>query len=150
MEGTLPIWLIILILGTGLLFAAGYVKPYVTKEDRAAAEAFRKGCWMGKKPPVVMVRDHLAPMASIAMVMIIAVASAVMFFIESFGDVLAHFGGGIIVGIIIVVVAFFAYSFIFMLLLIVHLIGETITSMSYTRLYRDRYGIEVTFESDAK
>ena len=35
MEGTLPIWSIILILGAGVLFALGYVKPYISKENKA-------------------------------------------------------------------------------------------------------------------
>lgn len=147
MASTLPIWSTILVLGAGVLFALGYVKPYVTKEDKDAVEAFNKGCWMGKAP-IVMVKDHITPAMSIALITVISLSSAVMFFIESFRNLLAHFGGGVIVGIIIVIVAFLLYTFFFMLLLMIHLIGETITAMSFVRLYRDRYGLEVKFESD--
>ena len=147
MEGTLPIWSIILILGAGVLFALGYIKPYISKENKAQVIAYAKSENIGK-PPVVIVRDHLTPAMSLALITGVALASLILFFVESFGKMVQHFGGGVLGFLITFGLVFLLYSFSFIALLFFHLIGETITSMSFERLYRDRFGLEVKYESD--
>ena len=149
MEGTLPIWSIVLILGAGILFALGYVKPYISREDKEAVIAYARSENVGK-PPVVVVRDHMTPAMSLALVIGIALASLILFIVESFGKMVQHFGGGVLGWLITIGLMFLLYSFAFIALLFAHLIGETITSVSFERVCRDRYGLEVKYESEIK
>ncbi len=149
MEGTLPIWSIILVLGAGVLFSLGYVKPYISKENKAEIIAYAKNENIGK-PPVVIIRDHMTPAMSLALVIGIALASLILFIVETFGKMVQHFGGGFFGVLITIGLMFLLYSFSFIALLFLHLIGETVTSISFERLYRDRYGLQVKYESETK
>lgn len=142
---SLPIWFIITLLGTGVVFVLGYVSPYISKENRAEIDAYLHGD-LTKKRPVVIIKDHVSPKASILIVVLIALLALILFFIESFQGLLAGFGGSLIAGVAITVVALLAFGFYLIVLLTIHLASGTITTISYERTYGDRYGLDVEFD----
>lgn len=145
-ERTFPVWLIILLFGGFFLFALGYVNPYVSKANRAAVYDYAKG--FRSDPPLVVIRDHIAPQGCLLMVALVSVASFVSFLIFTFPAMLADFGGGFLRGAFIVICATLCYFITFMILTFVYLMGATITSTSLQRKYNDRYGLAVEFEED--
>ncbi|MBQ7202291.1 hypothetical protein IJS18_02820 [Candidatus Saccharibacteria bacterium] len=146
MEGTLPVWIIILLFGGFLMFALGYCKLYVSKANREAVEDYRKR--LKTEPPVVIIREHFSPYFYLNLTVLIIVAAAVAFFCQSYLPMLASFGGGFFKGALIVLIAFVLIPVFFAIVLSLHLIGETITAMSYEKLYQDRYGLEIKYETE--
>lgn len=145
-ESTLPVWLTILLFGAFSLFAIGYVNPYVSNANRLAVEDYRRGISSG--PPLVIIRYHVSAKACLVFIILVTLASYVSFFVETFIVMLTDFGGGFIKGLFIVILASVLFFIAFMVLLIIHLMGETITTMSLKRVYSDRYGLRVEFDAD--
>ena len=146
MEGTLPVWIIILLFGSFLMFALGYCKLYVSKANKEAVEDYRRG--LRTEPPVVILREHFTPYFYLNLTVLIIIAAAVAFFCQNYLPMLDSFGGGFFKGTLIVLIVFVLMPVFFAIVLSLHLIGETITAMSYEKLYQDRYGLEIKYETE--
>lgn len=147
MQSSLPVWAIIMILGIGVVFIMGFVSPYVPKKSREEVEAYLRNSMIFRRP-VVEVKDYIPAKVCIVIVAIISTSSFVLFFVESFRKLYEFFNCTLFAGVAIAVVAFLAFGFYMMTLLTIYLIGGTLTTMSYERIYRDRYGLDIRYESD--
>ena len=146
MEGTLPIWLIILLLGSFFMFALGYCKLYVSKANKEAVQDYRRG--LTKDPPVVIVREHISPMACLNLAVLVVTTAVVAFFCQNFMPMLIDFGGGFLKGVFITLMVLVFTPVAFLGVIMLHLFGETVTAMSFEKLYKDRYGLKVRYEGE--
>ena len=149
MQSSLPVWAIIMILGIGVVFIMGFVSPHVPRKSREEVEAYLRNSMIHRRP-VVEVKDYIPAKVCIGIVVVISISSFALFFVESFREIYEYFNCTLFAGIAIVVVAFLAFGFYMMILLTIYLIGGTLTTMSYERAYRDRYGLDIRYESDLK
>ena len=84
---TLPVWLVILILGTIIVLSFGFFNPFVSERSRRRMKAFsKKESSVSSKKIVIKVRYHFARSSYMAITLIMSTIVVISFAIENFSS----------------------------------------------------------------
>ena len=143
-NGTLPVWVVVLIGGVLLNFALGLANPFVPKEYREKAKEFRRGGFRGGAP-LVMVFGCFSGIIYVMVVVFVDLAFSILFFIESYGNVSASVGGGFLGFCVVILSYFITLSLGSVFMLVAATLGEIKGAEQIIKSYRKRYYVMVIF-----
>ncbi len=143
---SLPVWAIVLILGTISLILLGYFSPYVPKSVKLMLLNVDREDW-SKPRPTVLIRDRVPATLAVVLTILVPFAALVVFIAMDSWRLIQHLGGGFFWGFVVYAAAFLSYGVVMILDFVLFASANYAATKSIRRHYERHYGAKIVIES---